>query len=121
MLGRHPCLDQHDLVALHRNLAAAAAVDAAERYAHGERRITVVTGDLESAADAERLHELHGQIEAAVVETGYHGRERIIGRNDRTIWCRRSTPTQVPAELVRAARAAAERLNPGWWQIEADD
>jgi len=64
---------------------------------------------------------LAGAWVVVVEETGYHGRERIIGRNDRTTWCRRSTPTQVPAELVRAARAAAERLNPGWWQIEADD
>jgi hypothetical protein len=102
----------------HRNLAAAAVVAEAERYAAGERWITVVTGDLESAADAERLRALHAGIEAAVAAADYTGYERISGRNDRTTWCWWATPA---AKLVRAARVAADRLNPGWWQIEADD
>jgi hypothetical protein len=74
--------------------------------------------DLESAADAERLRALHAQIEAAVVAADYTGYERISGRNDRTTWCWWAAPA---AELVRGARVAADRLNPGWWQIEADD
>jgi hypothetical protein len=36
--------------------------------------------------------------------------------NDRTTWCWRAAPA---AELVRAARVVADRLNPGWWRIEA--
>ena len=45
----------------------------------------------------------------------------MIGRNDRATWCWRSTPEVPAAELVRAARAVAERLDPGWWRIAADD
>jgi len=81
----------------------------------------VVTGDLESAADAERPRALHAQIEAGVAAADYTGHERILGRNDRTTWCWRPTPEVAAAELVRAARTAAERLDPGWWQVEAND
>jgi hypothetical protein len=88
------------------------AVAEAEAYANGERRLTVATGDLESAADAARLHALHA---------GYRGGATVIGRNDRATWCWRSTPEVPAAELVRAARAVAERLDPGWWRIAADD
>ena len=83
----------------------------------GECWLTVVTGDLESATDAARLRALHADIEAAVTAAGYRGFERTIGRNDRTTWCWRSTPEVPAAELVRAARAVAERLDPGGWQI----
>jgi hypothetical protein len=97
------------------------AVAEAEAYANGERRRTVATGDLESAADAARLHALHAGIEAAVAAAGYRGGATVIGRNDRATWCWRSTPEVPAAELVRAARAVAERLDPGWWRIAADD
>lgn len=103
-----------------RNLAADAVLTDAALYASGRRRLTVEHGEPLTADADELVHRLVEQVDAAVDAAGYIGGGLLIGRLTSLTWTFPST--DVPARnLVDAARAVADRLNPGGWVITADD
>lgn len=121
------------LAAAHRlrELQAEVAIDEAEFYASGRRRLTVHYGPApgdptERQRRQDLIDALVEQIEAAADGVGYVGggltghHATASGGRHTTVWSWPST--DVPAEaIVRAALAVAERLNPGHWRIDADD
>lgn len=113
------------------DLQAQVAVDEAEFYATGWRRLAVRYG-LAPDDPAERqrheqlVQQLIDEVAAAADAAGYIGggttghRVAHGGERHTTEWHWPSS--DVPAaDIVRAAREVAERLNPGHWQIDADD
>jgi hypothetical protein len=84
-----------------RTLAAAVAVDEAEAYARGHRRLTVKHEQIESPADEQLLHQLQLEVDAAADAARYIGGGTRGRRGDSTTWSWPST--DVPAAgLVRA-------------------
>lgn len=103
-----------------RNLDADAVLADAALYAAGKRRLTVEHGEPLSAAAGELLRRLVDQVVHVVDDAGYVCGGTLTVRSASLTWTFPST--DVPArDLVLAARAVADRLNPGGWVITADD
>jgi hypothetical protein len=88
----------------------APGLDEAEQAAHGTRHLTVEHGDLESADDEHRLHQL-GQWAS---EHRDRGPMSTRGSNDTTTWFLGGPEADT---LLADLEALAHRLNPGWWGI----
>ena len=88
-----------------RRLAAAAGELAAGRHS-----LTVVHGDLETQADADRYEALHHAF-AEFAGERYH---RTQGGNDVTTF---TVGPPAAAPVVDALARRAHELNPGWWEI----
>ncbi|SRR6266511_2693876 len=97
--------------ALLERLQAQALIDEAEQAAHGIRHLTVEHGDLESADDERRLHQLWQWA-------GEHRDRGLIstrGGNDSTTWLIGGGPNA--DAMLAELEALARRLDPGWWRI----
>jgi len=105
--------------AMHRTLAADAAVAEALLYASGGRRLTVEHGQPLTDQAGALVQQLVDDVEQAAAGAGYLGGGTVTSRGASITWTFPST--DVPARrLVLAARLAADRLNPGSWVITAD-
>jgi hypothetical protein len=96
--------------ALLARLQADALADEAEQASHGMRHLTVEHGDLESADDEQRLHQLWQWAH------DNRARARIITRdsNDTTTWVIDGPDADA---LATDLEDLARRLDPGWWRI----
>lgn len=104
-----------------RNLAAEAVLTDAALYAAGHRRLTVEHGEPTSPpTPPSSCTASSSKVNAVVDAAGHVGGTLLLGRLTSLTWTFPST--DVPARnLVIAARAVADRLNPGGWVITADE
>lgn len=103
-----------------KRMTALTAVDEAEFYAAGGRRLTIHHGP------SYRLpRPVTDAIDRAAARAGYVG-GGICGTSGpadarRTTWSYPATCGGDPAAIVATTRDVARRLNPGTWTIDADD
>lgn len=109
--------------AVARVAAAAEVIDRAESAEHRGRSLTVHVAPALDAVSLDAVDQLGSAVQAAAAAAGYRGGYdgpdaafTAHGRHLSWYWSRDTTGPAVPA----AARAAADRLNPGSWQITTD-
>lgn len=106
--------------AVRRVVAATAVLDAAESAAHGWRSLTVYVGPALDPVAVAAGDDLGPAVAQAAAAAGYtssytgHG-ATFTARGRWLCWAWSAHPDR--AAIFTAARAAADALNPGTWQV----